>query len=237
MWYPPQRDTNCRISIVIQASEYIPRIHCELYPNNREVESKNGLLMELRETVMHASAGQNASSLQFDYLAHISVLDIITSDKSLSPFGGEELSKILDLISHLQGAQNFSHTLPRLDNLYTTETTSEECRPHSMCVIGASLILQILSPKYSDVSLSAIYAIFRYVCLYINISAISSLRNSPSQVLQLLRSTLCTFRSWPVNISYERWACGKVRNFLGGRASMFRCSPSPLDGTAKSLGR
>jgi len=113
MWYPRQHDTNCGISILLQASKHIARIHCELYPNNREVESQNGLLMELRETVMHASAGQNASSLQFDYLAHTSALDIITSDKSLSPFGGEELSKILDLISHLQGAENFSHTLPR----------------------------------------------------------------------------------------------------------------------------
>jgi len=140
MWYTRQRDTNYGISILLQASKYIPRIHCELYPNNREEESENGLLMELRETVMHASAGQNASSLQFDYLAHTSALDIITSDKSLSPFGGEELSKILDLISHLQGAQKFSHTLPRLDNLYTTETTSKGCRPHSMCVIGASLM-------------------------------------------------------------------------------------------------
>ncbi|KAG2124035.1 hypothetical protein DEU56DRAFT_828313, partial [Suillus clintonianus] len=75
-------------------------VHCELYPNNREVESRNGLLMELREIIVHASA------------------DVITSDKSLSPFGGEELSKILDLINHLQ------------------ETTSSECRPYSMCVIA-----------------------------------------------------------------------------------------------------
>jgi hypothetical protein len=38
-------------------------------------------------------------------------VDVITSDKSLSPFGVEDLSKILDLISHLQGAQNFSYTV------------------------------------------------------------------------------------------------------------------------------
>ncbi|KAJ8582941.1 hypothetical protein M405DRAFT_829752 [Rhizopogon salebrosus TDB-379] len=56
--------------------------------------------MELREIVVHASA------------------DVITSDKSLSPFGVEELSKILDLIGHLQ------------------ETTSVQCRPYSMCVIA-----------------------------------------------------------------------------------------------------
>ncbi|KAG1737992.1 hypothetical protein EDB19DRAFT_1877527 [Suillus lakei] len=75
-------------------------VHCELYPNNREIESQNGLLMELREIIVHASA------------------DVITSDKSLSPFGGEELSKILELINHLQ------------------ETTSSECRPYSICVIA-----------------------------------------------------------------------------------------------------
>lgn len=75
-------------------------VHCELYPNNREVESQTGLLMELREIIVHASA------------------DVITSEKSLSPFGGEELSKILDLINHLQ------------------ETTSKECSPHSICVIA-----------------------------------------------------------------------------------------------------
>lgn len=56
--------------------------------------------MELREIIVHASA------------------DVITSEKSLSPFGGEELSKILDLINHLQ------------------ETTSKKCSPHSICVIA-----------------------------------------------------------------------------------------------------
>jgi hypothetical protein len=64
----------------------------------------------------------------------MSGVDVITSDKSLSPFGVEELSKILDLIGHLQGTQNFSYTLSGLHK--TTETTSVQCRPYSMCVIG-----------------------------------------------------------------------------------------------------
>lgn len=33
-------------------------MHCELYPNSREEESQNGLLAELREIIVHASAGQ-----------------------------------------------------------------------------------------------------------------------------------------------------------------------------------
>ncbi|KAG2047819.1 hypothetical protein BDR06DRAFT_1013553 [Suillus hirtellus] len=45
-------------------------------------------------------------------------IHVITSEKSLSPFGGEELSKILELINHLE------------------ETTSEACSPHSICVIA-----------------------------------------------------------------------------------------------------
>ncbi|KAG1750566.1 uncharacterized protein EDB91DRAFT_697109 [Suillus paluster] len=52
-----------------------------------------------------------------EIIVHASA-DVITSDKSLSPFGGEELSKILELINHLH------------------ETTSTECRPYSICVIA-----------------------------------------------------------------------------------------------------
>ncbi|KAG1790389.1 uncharacterized protein HD556DRAFT_1391458 [Suillus plorans] len=85
------------IRYVIQSQYWM---HCELYPNNREEESGKGLLAELREIIVHASA------------------DVITSETSLSPFGGEDLSKILDLIDHLK------------------ETTSETCSPYSICVIA-----------------------------------------------------------------------------------------------------
>ncbi|KAG2094834.1 uncharacterized protein F5147DRAFT_642204 [Suillus discolor] len=95
-------------------------VHCELYPNNREAESQNGLLMELREIIVHAGA------------------DVITSEKSLSPFGGEELSKILELINHLQGAQMHTNTAKLRVTQITRlpETTSEACSPHSICVIA-----------------------------------------------------------------------------------------------------
>ncbi|OAX36665.1 hypothetical protein K503DRAFT_285380 [Rhizopogon vinicolor AM-OR11-026] len=56
--------------------------HCEHYPNHRMDRKK--LVKELRELVMHASA------------------EIITSDTSLSPFDSNELSKIMELLGHLQ---------------------------------------------------------------------------------------------------------------------------------------
>ncbi|KAG1893726.1 uncharacterized protein F5891DRAFT_1065336 [Suillus fuscotomentosus] len=90
-------EEHSHICYVIQSQYWM---HCELYPNNREEESQKGLLAELREIIVHASA------------------DVITSETSLSPFGGEDLSKILDLIDHLK------------------ETTSKECGPYSICVIA-----------------------------------------------------------------------------------------------------
>ncbi|KAJ8598069.1 hypothetical protein M405DRAFT_802979 [Rhizopogon salebrosus TDB-379] len=57
-------------------------VHCERYPNHKM--NRVELVKELRELVMHASA------------------EIITSDSSLSPFDADELSRILELISHLQ---------------------------------------------------------------------------------------------------------------------------------------
>ncbi|KAG1859074.1 hypothetical protein C8R48DRAFT_714446 [Suillus tomentosus] len=72
--------------------------HCERYPNHQMDRVK--LLKELREVVMHASA------------------EIITSDMSLSPFDADELSRILDLINHLQ------------------ENAEEKDFPHSTCIIA-----------------------------------------------------------------------------------------------------
>ncbi|KAG1838586.1 hypothetical protein DFJ58DRAFT_813794 [Suillus subalutaceus] len=71
--------------------------HCESYPDHQMDRPK--IIKELRELVMHASA------------------EIITSDTSLSPFDGDELSKILELINHLKEND--------LDN-----------DPHSTCVIA-----------------------------------------------------------------------------------------------------
>lgn len=71
--------------------------HCESYPKHQMDRPK--IIKELRELVMHASA------------------EIITSDTSLSPFDGDELSRILELINHLK--EN------ALDN-----------DPHSTCVIA-----------------------------------------------------------------------------------------------------
>ncbi|KAG1853829.1 hypothetical protein C8R48DRAFT_722486 [Suillus tomentosus] len=56
--------------------------HCESYPKHQMNRSK--IVKELRGLVMHASA------------------EIITSDTSLSPFDGDELSRILGLINHLK---------------------------------------------------------------------------------------------------------------------------------------
>lgn len=55
--------------------------HCEMYPNAKL--QRTMLLKDLKEVVVHASA------------------ETITTDVSLSPFDGDELSKILDLISQL----------------------------------------------------------------------------------------------------------------------------------------
>ncbi|KAG2751243.1 hypothetical protein P692DRAFT_20774981 [Suillus brevipes Sb2] len=55
--------------------------HCEMYPDAKL--ERTDLLKDLKEVVVHASA------------------ETITTDVSLSPFDGDELSKILDLISQL----------------------------------------------------------------------------------------------------------------------------------------
>ncbi|KAG1796973.1 uncharacterized protein HD556DRAFT_263485 [Suillus plorans] len=73
-------------------------MHCERYPKHELNRVK--LLKELREVVVHVSA------------------EIITSDASLSPFGADELSKILELVNHLQ------------------ENVQETDFPHSTCVIA-----------------------------------------------------------------------------------------------------
>jgi hypothetical protein len=71
--------------------------HCECYPKHQMNRPK--IIKELRGLVMHASA------------------EIITSDTSLSPFDGDELSKILQLIDHLK-------------------ENAEGDDPHSNCVIA-----------------------------------------------------------------------------------------------------
>ncbi|KAG2125742.1 hypothetical protein DEU56DRAFT_563875 [Suillus clintonianus] len=83
--------------------------HCERYPKHELDRVK--LLKELREVVVHASA------------------EIITSDASLSPFGADELSRILELVNHLQ------------------ENAQETNFPHSICVI-AKLMHYFSKSKY-----------------------------------------------------------------------------------------
>ncbi|KAG1751741.1 hypothetical protein EDB19DRAFT_1197946 [Suillus lakei] len=73
-------------------------MHCERYPKHELERVK--LLKELREVVVYASA------------------EIITSDPSLSPFGADELSRILELVNHLQ------------------KNVQEPDFPHSICVIA-----------------------------------------------------------------------------------------------------
>ncbi|KAG2128972.1 hypothetical protein DEU56DRAFT_915294 [Suillus clintonianus] len=79
---------------------HFPRQHCEMYPNENLPATQ--LLKELKAVVVHASA------------------ETITTDVSLSPFDGDELSKILDLIGQLQGKR-------KLDDVADA---------HSICVIA-----------------------------------------------------------------------------------------------------
>ncbi|KAG2128967.1 hypothetical protein DEU56DRAFT_915289 [Suillus clintonianus] len=60
--------------------------HCELYPSAKLPHTLK--LKELKELVVHASA------------------EIITTDLSLSPFDGDELSNILSLIDRVEGAHS-----------------------------------------------------------------------------------------------------------------------------------
>ncbi|KAG2048582.1 hypothetical protein BDR06DRAFT_920295 [Suillus hirtellus] len=73
--------------------------HCESYPKHKMNRLK--IVKELRGLVMHASA------------------EIITSDTSLSPFDGDELSRILGLINHLK-----------------ENALDDDDDPHSTCVIA-----------------------------------------------------------------------------------------------------
>jgi len=64
---------------------------------------------------------------------------MITSDVSLSPFDADELSRILDLIGHLQGGTlSFeSLTFNGLKSYYISlENALENDFLHSTCVIG-----------------------------------------------------------------------------------------------------
>ncbi|OAX43355.1 hypothetical protein K503DRAFT_853348 [Rhizopogon vinicolor AM-OR11-026] len=71
-----------KLSHIKYAVEHQYWSHCEMYPNvNLDGPA---LLKELREVVVHASA------------------ENVTTDLSLSPFDGDELSKISDLISQIQ---------------------------------------------------------------------------------------------------------------------------------------
>ncbi|KAG1806416.1 uncharacterized protein HD556DRAFT_1225134 [Suillus plorans] len=75
--------------------------HCELYPSDKLPGAQ--LLKELKEVVVHASA------------------EIITTDLSLSPFDGDELSKILDLIDRFEGKRNiiFQPFFPSGDDCFS----------------------------------------------------------------------------------------------------------------------
>ncbi|KAG0697076.1 hypothetical protein DFH29DRAFT_836251 [Suillus ampliporus] len=91
--------------------------HCERYPNHQMDRVK--LLKEPREVVMHASA------------------EIITSDMSLSPFDADELSRILELINHLQGVKVMFEPFTFNNQGYTfPENAGENDFPHSTCVIA-----------------------------------------------------------------------------------------------------
>lgn len=71
-----------------------------MYPNAKLQRAP--LLKDLKEVVVHASAGEN-SSLTACTSRWKECAETITTDVSLSPFDGDELSKILDLISQLGG--------------------------------------------------------------------------------------------------------------------------------------
>lgn len=70
-----------KLSHIKYAVEHQYWQHCEMYPNGNLPLTQ--LLKELKQVVVHASA------------------ETITTDVSLSPFDGDELSKILDLIGQL----------------------------------------------------------------------------------------------------------------------------------------
>ncbi|KAG1893442.1 uncharacterized protein F5891DRAFT_1066667 [Suillus fuscotomentosus] len=70
-----------KLSHIKYAVEHQYWQHCEMYPNANLPCAR--LLKELKEVVVHASA------------------ETVTTDVSLSPFDGDELSKILDLIDQL----------------------------------------------------------------------------------------------------------------------------------------
>ncbi|KAG2042009.1 hypothetical protein BDR03DRAFT_841637, partial [Suillus americanus] len=75
--------SHIKYAVEHQYWQVLHRQHCEMYPNENLPCAQ--LLKELKEVVVHASA------------------ETITTDVSLSPFDGDELSKILDLIDQLKG--------------------------------------------------------------------------------------------------------------------------------------
>ncbi|KAG1805190.1 uncharacterized protein BJ212DRAFT_1284012 [Suillus subaureus] len=80
--------SHIKYAVEHQYWQVLPRQHCEMYPNENLPCPQ--LLKELKEVVVHASA------------------ETITTDVSLSPFDGDELSKILDLIDQLGGKRKVS---------------------------------------------------------------------------------------------------------------------------------
>ncbi|EIW87388.1 hypothetical protein CONPUDRAFT_149421 [Coniophora puteana RWD-64-598 SS2] len=92
-------------------------MHVEFYPNNRKVP--RNIFEELKEIVMHASA------------------ETITSDTSLAPFDNEELTKICELIDHIEGKHLFLTSVTR--NSYSSRVHAgsiDKPYEHSMCIIA-----------------------------------------------------------------------------------------------------
>ena len=152
------------------------------------------------------------------------ISEVITSDKSLSPFRAEELSSILDLLSHLEGWGNLFelYTVNHLNYRFKALSVEDDDSPYSTCVIGKQTYTQ-LQPIHPEGSLLLLIARFMH---YFSMSFVpgTSARNSlalkvrPSSstsavclVLVSMRTNLCTRRSlalrWPVNFRWSSTPC------------------------------
>ncbi|EIW86260.1 hypothetical protein CONPUDRAFT_148355 [Coniophora puteana RWD-64-598 SS2] len=89
--------------------------HCEFFPYNRPVGEN--IVDELKEIVFHYTS------------------EMITSDTSLTPFDEDELSKVRDIIEHVQG-----QPLPLLPFVYAVPMYDVEVKgktfDHSVCIIA-----------------------------------------------------------------------------------------------------
>jgi hypothetical protein len=120
--------------------------------------------------------------------------EIITSDASLSPFGADELSRILELVSHLQGGTSPVYLVKSEVLHISRECSGNQFPSFHLCRRYVKLYTWCNIPRRFTVLTIAKF--MHYFCMFLVLMFwhAAHLFSSQSQVLQLLWSALRSSR-------------------------------------------